>query len=154
MKKTDTKYAKDIWIKYQNVIACAHTGTDALHYFNHLQYVNGLSNPSEAIDTIMLSDMVTTVLDKLQPSIEWTEDELMRFKKFVVVIVEMESLLDELPQFTLAKKAIEYVASNISTKEKTKNGWPEYLLDTLRLLMLHKDESADVVCFEVAQKFK
>lgn len=147
MKNTDTKYAKDICIKYQNVIACAPTGSDALHYFNHLQYLNGLRNPSGAIDTIMLSGMVTMVLDKLQRPSEWTEDELMRFKKFVVVIVEMELMLDKVPKFTMATKAIEYVA-------KTKNGWPEYLLDTLRMLMLHKDESADDVCIEVAQKYK
>lgn len=142
-KSINDKYLKAICIEYKKVIACARNAINAIEYFICLEYVVDLSNFSVTVDTAMIADLTNTVINNLESITTWTAKELMLFKRFIIILVQMESLSDGMStEFAITKKALKSFPIKKLKTEETKKGWPEYVLSTLEVCTLSHSESA------------
>lgn len=162
---TDISHVKSLLMKFKHFIDCSESALEALENFICMEYVSELSSKYSLtlgssfpgmVDRTMINDMATVVLNNIQRNgITPSEDNRRIFKKFIVVLVQMESLLEQSQQkFAMTRKAIEYFSCNLTTTEGKKCGWPEYILCLLQIVELSRDMDADNESYELLQKVR
>lgn len=152
MKTTYLSEQKSILDNYKNLIYEA-SGCKKLDCFTLLEYAVCLKDFDQTVQKVNVEKMITHILVDLRDKIRSVDE--VKFEKFFMVLVEVESLLPNSKNFPLATKVLEFFQNEIMTVQQRETGWPALLLKTLHLLQLtHDDVGAKPVIDELLKQIR
>lgn len=115
-------------------------GHKKLECFTTLEYALRLKEFSQIVNKAIVQDMVTNILSSDYSS-EATVSDGQFLEKFIIVLIEMESLLPKSKTFPMTTSALQYFQSRMMTVQQCESGWPELLSKTLRVLQFCNDDN-------------